>query len=161
MTLWCSILSSNSYSMDITARCWSLLWPVVLLSHVWSRRKALKDRSHVQLLTGIVKATCITAFSEGNISESRSLYTASMSWTVPASLLRFLLLHLSLFPLTLTIIHKYIAGELRSVCHVKFFLWRPFTDSKNMIKGTQRRVILNIFIIIIIIIIGLRNKIMF
>ena len=111
MTLWCSILSSNSFSMDITARCWSLLWPVVLLSHVWSRRKALKDRSHVQLLTGIVKATCITAFSEGNISESRSLYTASMSWTVPASLLRFLLLHLSLFPLTLTIIHKYIVGR--------------------------------------------------
>ena len=30
--------------------CWSLLWPVVLLSHVWSRRKALKDCSHIQLL---------------------------------------------------------------------------------------------------------------
>ena len=56
---------------------------------VWSRCEALKDCSHVQLLTGSVKATCITAFSEGNISESRSLYTASMSWTEPASLLRF------------------------------------------------------------------------
>lgn len=42
-----------------TAWCSSLLCPVVLLSQVYSRHKALKDLSQLQLLTGIVKGTWI------------------------------------------------------------------------------------------------------
>ncbi len=58
------------FSIDMIARSLSLSCPIVLLSHVCSRRKALKERSQLQLDTGMVRATCKTAFSVGNMSAS-------------------------------------------------------------------------------------------
>ncbi len=65
-----------------------------------------------------------------------------------------LLLHISPFPSALTIIHKYIVGRRVEVCVMS---QKCYGDQLQILrlssKGTQRRVILNIFIIIIIIII--------
>jgi len=89
ITFWWSSFSRISFSTDITARCWSLLWPMVLLSQVWSWLKTLKDLSQLQLLTGFVRATWITIFSVGKIWLSRRLYNVNISGMAPASFLSF------------------------------------------------------------------------
>lgn len=61
-------LMSLSFSIDMMARLLSQSWSMVLLNHVWRWRKALKERSQLQLLTGIVRATWKTASREGKIS---------------------------------------------------------------------------------------------
>ena len=65
--------------MDISARWWILSWHIVRLNHVWSWRRALKDLSQLQLLTGTVSATWKTDFRVWNISASRSLKTLRIS----------------------------------------------------------------------------------
>lgn len=71
--------SQTSFSIAITASWWSLHWPIVLLSQVWRWRRALKDLLHVQLLTGTVRVTWMTDFSDEIMSESNRLHTEIMS----------------------------------------------------------------------------------
>lgn len=59
ITFSCLTHSSTSFSMDITAGCWSLLWPVVLLSQVCSKTLKAVCRP--------LAATSANWHSEGNL----------------------------------------------------------------------------------------------
>lgn len=63
---------------NVKTAWWCILsWVIVLLNQVCRHLNALKELS--QLLTGLVSATCMIAFSDGNIPGSNSLYTQDMA----------------------------------------------------------------------------------
>lgn len=70
--------TSCSFSFDMTARSLSRSWPMLFLNHVWTQHKALKERSQLQLLTGMVRATWKTAFRVGNMSSLSSWNTLTV-----------------------------------------------------------------------------------
>ena len=77
--LWLT-LHSCSFSMDKRESWWSLPCPMVDLSQVWSLLDTLKDRSQLQLFTGIVSAMIwIICVSVGNIVGSSMLKTPCIS----------------------------------------------------------------------------------